>query len=277
MESIDGYLNQAWPILLNVIYAIVILIVGWIFANWVNRTIRRKGEASAKLDDTLIKVFAKTAKVLVLVVVVMAVLDKFGFKTTSLVAVVGALGLAIGMAWQGVLADFAAGIMILVLRPFKVGDTVDIAGELGHVEEVGLVTTRLNSVDNVAVIMPNSNVWGNNIKNLSLNDIRRVDMVIGFGYDDDIDHAKQTIKQVLSEDERILDDPAPQIAVSELGGSSVNVNVRPWTKKENYWALKFDLTEAIKKRFDEEGLNFPYPSQDIYFYNQDISEEGEGA
>lgn len=268
MENIDGYMAVAWPIILNAVFAIVILIIGWMIANWVNHKIRQKGKASEKLDDTLTAVFAKTAKVLVLVVVVLAVLDRFGVETTSLIAVIGALGLAIGLAWQGVLADFAAGIMILVMRPFKVGDAVDISGTSGVVEDVGLVMTKLNTFDNVAVFIPNSNIWGNNIKNMAINENRRVDMVIGFGYDDDIDHAIQTISQVLAEDERILDDPAPKIAVSELGGSSVDVIVRPWTKKHNYWDLKFDLTKRIKERFDEEGINFPYPSHDIYFHNE---------
>ncbi|SHG26402.1 small conductance mechanosensitive channel [Fodinibius roseus] len=268
METIDGYMATAWPFILNAVFAIVILIIGWMIANWVNRKIRQKGKASEKLDDTLTKVFAKTAKVLVLVVVVLAVLDRFGVETTSLVAVIGALGLAIGLAWQGVLADFAAGIMILVMRPFKVGDAVDISGTSGVVEEVGLVMTKMNTFDNVAMFIPNSNIWGNNIKNMAINENRRVDMVIGFGYDDDIDHAIRTISQVLAEDERILDDPPPKIAVSELGGSSVDVIVRPWTKKDNYWDLKFDLTKRIKERFDEEGINFPYPSHDIYFHNE---------
>lgn len=269
MDELNGWLAIAWPYIVNVVSAIIILIVGWIVANWVQGYIRKKGDTSPNLDKTLTLLFAKVAKVLILVVVVMAVLNQFGVQTASLVAVLGALGLAIGLAWQGVLADFAAGIMILVMRPFKVGDAVDIAGESGSVEEVGLITTRLNSFDNVAMIMPNSNVWGNNIKNLSKNDIRRVDMVIGFGYDDDIDHVKQVLKQILSEDDRILEDPEPLIAISELGGSSVNAKVRPWTKKENYWPLKHDLTEKIKKRFDAEGLNFPYPSQDVYLYDQE--------
>lgn len=269
MDEINGWIEIAWPYIMNVIFAVVILVVGWIVANWVKRKIRKKGDASPNLDDTLVRLFAKIAKALIMVVVIMAILGQFGVQTASLVAVLGALGLAVGMAWQGVLADFAAGIMILVMRPFSVGDPVDIAGTSGTVEEIGLMLTKINTFDNVAIFMPNSNVWGNNIKNMAVNDNRRVDMVVGFGYDDDIDHAKETISQVLSEDDRILEDPAPQVAVSELGGSSVNVIVRPWTKKENYWSLKHDLTERIKKRFDEEGLNFPYPSQDVYLYNQD--------
>lgn len=275
MENFDGYMVTVWPFILNAIFAIIILIVGWMVANWIYNKIWQKGKSSPKLDDTLTKVFAKTAKVLIMVVVVLAVLDRFGVETTSLVAVIGALGLAIGLAWQGVLADFAAGIMILVMRPFKVGDAVDISGTAGIVEEVGLVMTRMNSFDNVAIFIPNSNIWGNNIKNLATNDNRRVDMTIGFGYDDDIDHAIRTVEQVLAEDQRILSDPAPKIAVSELGGSSVDLVVRPWTKKEDYWDLKFDLTKRIKERFDEEGINFPYPSQDIYFHNE--SDENDEA
>lgn len=269
MENVDAYMATAWPFILNAIFAIIILIIGWIVANWVKKKIRLKGEVSPNLDDTLTRVFAKTAKILILAVVAMAVLDRFGVETTSLVAVIGALGLAIGLAWQGVLADFAGGIMILVMRPFKVGDAVEVDGISGLVEEVGLVITKINTFNNVAITMPNSNVWGNNIVNRSENAIHRIDMVVGFSYDDDMDLAIRTVEEILSESEYVLDDPAPKIAISELGGSSVDMVVRPWTERDNYWTLKFELTKRIKERFDEVGLNFPYPSQDIYFYNQD--------
>jgi small conductance mechanosensitive channel len=269
MENINGWLALAWPYILNTVFAIIILIVGWIVANWVQRNIRKKGDTSPQLDDTLTRLFAKVAKILVLAVVALAVLNQFGVQTASLVAVLGALGLAVGLAWQGVLADFAAGIMILVMRPFTVGDAVEVDGTTGKVEEVGLVVTKINTFNNVAITMPNSNVWGNNIINRSVNDIHRVDMVVGFGYDDDMDLALRTIKEILSESAYVLDDPAPQVEISELGGSSVNMVVRPWTERDNYWTLKFELTKRIKERFDEVGLNFPYPSQDIYFYNQD--------
>ena len=269
MESINGYAAVVWPYLLNAIFAIVILVVGWMVANWVQRKIKKKGDSSERLDDTLTRLFAKVAKILILVVVALAVLNRFGVQTASLVAVMGALGLAIGLAWQGVLADFAAGIMILVMRPFKVGDAVEVDGVTGKVEEVGLVVTKINTFNNVAITLPNSNVWGNNITNRSTNNIHRVDMVIGFGYDDDIDLAIRTVKEILDESELVLEDPAPQVAVSELGGSSVNIVVRPWTEKDNYWALKFGLTKRIKERFDEVGLNFPYPSHDVYLYNQE--------
>lgn len=254
---------------LNIISAIIILIVGWMVANWVKKKINQKGAESEKLDDTLTRVFAQTAKVAIMVFVMIAVLSQFGVQTASLIAVLGALGLAVGLAWDGVLADFAAGIMILVLRPFKVGDTIDFDSASGVVDEIGITVTKMHTFDNLDMTVPNSEIWGNVIINKSVNDIRRVDMTIGFGYDDDIDAAYRVIKEVLAGDDRILDDPAPQIAISELGGSSVNMIVRPWTAKENYWPLKFDLTERIKRRFDEEGINFPYPSHDVYMHNQD--------
>lgn len=273
MEDINNLQETIMPYLvdygLDLIGAILILIVGWIVANWIQKRIVRAGRKSEKLDETLTTIFGKTAKVIIMVVVVIAVLQQFGVQTASLLAVVGAAGLAIGLAWQGTLSDIAAGIMILILRPFKIGDAVEVAGTSGVIDEIGLVLTRMHTFDNVAIYMPNSDIWGSKIMNYAQNDNRRVDMVIGFSYGDDIDLAKRTIEEVLSQDDRILNDPAPQIAVSELGGSSVDVVVRPWTKKENYWPLKFDLTERIKKRFDEVGLNFPYPSRDVYIYNQD--------
>jgi small conductance mechanosensitive channel len=271
MENINSIIESIVPILvqygLKVLAAVFVLIVGWSVTGWLSKKVRRQCEKSETIDDTLTPLLAKLTKIGGLTVVVIFVLNMVGIQTASLVAVLGAAGLAIGLAWQGTLADVAAGVMLLVMRPFNVGDSVDIAGVSGTVKEIGLVTTQMNTFDNVAMVLPNSNVWGENIKNMSVNDIRRLDMVIGFGYDDDIDHAMETIKGVLEGDDRILDDPAPQIAVSELGGSSVNLNVRPWTKAEDYWPLKFDLTKRIKERFDEEGISFPYPSQDIYVHN----------
>jgi small conductance mechanosensitive channel len=272
MDQINSLSEDLMPYIiaygLNVIFAILILVVGWVVANWAKGKIIKKGRASEKLDDTLTLLFGKVTKILILIVVIMAVLGQFGVQTASFVAVLGALGLAVGLAWQGVLADFAAGMMILILRPFKVGDAVDIAGTSGVVQEIGIIITKLNTFDNVAMTLPNSNVWGNNIKNMSENDTRRVDMVIGFGYDDDIDEAMRVVNEVLAEDDRVLEDPAPQIAVSELGGSSVNIIVRPWTKKENYWPLKFDLTKRIKERFDEEDISFPFPQRDVHLFQE---------
>ena len=273
MDNINSVVESIIPLLveygLKVAGAIFVLVVGWSVAGWLSKKVRRQCEKSETIDATLTPLLSKITKILGLTVVVIFVLNMVGIQTASLVAVLGAAGLAIGLAWQGTLADIAAGVMLLVMRPFNVGDAVEIADVSGTVKEIGLVTTKMNTFDNVALVLPNSNVWGNNIKNMSTNDIRRLDMVVGFGYDDDIDHAMETIKEVLNEEDRILEDPAPQIAVSELGGSSVNVIVRPWTTKEDYWSLKFDLTKRIKERFDEEGINFPYPSHDVYIHNED--------
>ena len=272
MENISNIQETIMPLIveygLDLIGAILILFVGWIIANWIQKRIRKAGQKSEKLDETLTTIFAKTAKVVVMVVVVIAVLQQFGVQTASLLAVVGAAGLAIGLAWQGTLSDIAAGIMILIMRPFKIGDAVEVAGTSGVVDEIGLVLTKLHTFDNIAMYMPNSDIWGTKILNYAKNDNRRVDMVFGFGYDDDMDKAMQIAREILESDERVLDDPEPQIAVSELGDSSVNIIVRPWTAKENYWNLKFDITKRIKERYDEEGLSIPYPQRDVHLFQQ---------
>lgn len=253
---------------LDLVGAILILIVGWIVANWVKKRIIIAGRKSEKLDETITTVLAKTARVVILAVVVIAVLQQFGVQTASLLALVGAAGLAIGLAWQGTLSDIAAGMMILIMRPFKIGDTVEVAGTSGVVDEIGLVLTKMHTFDNVALYMPNSDIWGTKILNYATNDNRRVDMVFGFGYDDNMDRAMEIAREVLDADERVLEEPEPQIAVSELGDSSVNIIVRPWTAKENYWALKFDITKRIKERYDEEGLSIPYPQRDVHLFQQ---------
>lgn len=272
MEDISNLQETIMPYIveygLDLVGAILILIIGWIVANWVQKRVRKLGQKSEKLDETLTTIFAKTAKVIIMVVVVIAVLQQFGVQTASLLAVVGAAGLAIGLAWQGTLSDIAAGIMILIMRPFKIGDAVEVAGTTGVVDEIGLVLTKMHTFDNVAMFMPNSDIWGAKIMNYATNDIRRVDMVFGFGYDDNMDRAMEIAREILEADERVLEDPAPQIAVSELGDSSVNIIVRPWTTKEDYWALKFDVTKRIKERYDEEGLSIPYPQRDVHLFQQ---------
>lgn len=272
MEDISNLQETIMPYIveygLDLVGAILILVIGWVVANWIQRRVRKLGQKSEKLDETLTIIFAKTAKVIIMVVVVIAVLQQFGVQTASLLAVVGAAGLAIGLAWQGTLSDIAAGIMILIMRPFKIGDAVEVAGTTGVVDEIGLVLTKMHTFDNVAMFMPNSDIWGAKIMNYATNDIRRVDMVFGFGYDDNMDRAMEIAREILKADERVLEDPAPQIAVSELGDSSVNIIVRPWTAKENYWNLKFDITKRIKERYDEEGLSIPYPQRDVHLFQE---------
>lgn len=272
MENVEQVWEQAVMYLtqygLNVLGAIGILIIGWIAAGWLSKKVRKRAQKSEAIDDTLTPLLAKVTKILVLVVTALAVLNQFGIQTTSLVAILGAAGLAVGLAWQGTLSDIASGVMLLVMRPFNVGDSVDIGGESGVVQEIGLVVTKINTFNNIAIVMPNSNVWGNNIKNMSTNDHRRLDMLVGFSYDDDMDLAMETVKEILANDDRVLDDPAPQIAISELGDNAVGMIVRPWAKKEDFWALKFDLTKRIKEVFDEKSISFPYPQRDVHLFQQ---------
>jgi len=254
-------LTTTWG--LRVLGAIAVLIVGRIIAGRVRKLTYRVLER-ANTDPTLIPFFASISYYLVLTIVVIAVLNLFGVETTSLVAVIGAAGLAIGLALQGTLSNFASGVMLLTFRPFRAGDYVDIAGTAGTVDEIGLFTVRMNTPDNVQIIVPNSDVYGQTIKNYAANETRRVDMVMGISYDDNIGTAIDTINKVLEADSRVLKDPASTVAVSELADSSVNLVVRPWCKKEDYWNLRFDLTRKMKEELEAAGCSIPYPQHDVH-------------
>jgi len=201
-----------------------------------------------------------------LVFVVLAALGQLGIQTTSFIAVIGAAGLAIGLALQGSLANFAAGFLMIIFRPFKVGDYIEGAGVAGTVETIQIFTTQLQTPDNKTVIIPNAGLTAGNITNYSAKGTRRVDLVFGIGYGDDIDKARTIMEDILAKDERILKDPAPKIAVVELADSSVNFVVRPWVKSENYWDVYFDTTENIKKSFDAQGISIPFPQRDVHMY-----------
>ena len=248
---------------LQVVGAIAVLIVGRIVAGWLRRMTRRALER-AKVDAVLIPFLANGVYYLALIVVVIAVLSLFGIETTSLIAVLGAAGLAVGLALQGTLSNFAAGVMLLIFRPFKVGDFVEVAGTGGSVQEVGIFSSVLHTPDNVRITIPNSAVYGDTIKNYSANDTRRNDLVVGISYDDDIARAIDTIQKVLSGDSRVLGDPAPTLAVGELGDSSVNLVVRPWCAGSDYWALRFDLTRKLKEELEAAGCSIPYPQHDVH-------------
>lgn len=243
---------------LKIIGAIIILILGRIAAG-IGRSICRKVLEKTKTDTAIVSFVGSLAYVIILVFAVLAALAKFGIQTTSFVAVLGAAGFAIGFALQGSLANFAAGVLILVLRPFKVGDYIEGAGVAGTVKDIELFTTIISTVDNVKIIVPNGKLFGDVIKNVSGYDTRRVDLVIGIGYGSSIQKAYEVVKKILDDDERVLSDPAPQIAVSELADSSVNLVVRPWVKSGDYWDTKFDLTRRIKEAFDENGIEIPFP------------------
>jgi small conductance mechanosensitive channel len=248
---------------LQVIGAIAVLIVGRIIAGSLRRVTRR-GLERAQLDAVLVPFLANGVYYLTLVVVVIAVLSLFGIETTSLIAVLGAAGLAVGLALQGTLSNFAAGVMLLIFRPFKVGDYVEVAGTAGSVQEVGIFSTVLHTPDNVKITVPNSSVYGDTIKNYSANDTRRNDLVVGISYDDDIARAVDTVRKVLEGDSRVLTDPAPTIAVGELGDSSVNLVVRPWCAAGDYWPLRFDLTRKLKEELEAAGCSIPYPQRDVH-------------
>ncbi len=250
---------------LSVIGAIALLIVGRIVAAW-GRGISRRALTKADVDPTLVAFFAKAIYYLILIVVLIAVLGLFGVQTTSLIAVLGAAGLAVGLALQGTLSNFAAGVMLLIFRPFKLDDFVDIGGTMGSVVEIGLFSTTLKTPDNVKIVVPNSSVWGGTISNFNGYDTRRIDLVIGISYDDNIQTAMDTIRKIVTSDERVMADPALQIAVSNLGDSSVDLVVRPWCQGSDYWDLRFDLTKKLKEGLEAAGCSIPYPQQDVYMH-----------
>jgi len=263
LQKIYEYLATYW---LQVIAAIVILVVGRWLAKLISKLIA-KAMKRAKIDDILTNFVKNLSYVALLVFVVIAAMNKLGIDTTSFAVVVGAAGLAIGFALQGSLANFAAGIMLIIFKPFKVGDFVELAGKKGTVKEIQIFNTILNSPDNVRVIIPSGQVTGSNIMNFTVNGTRRVDLVVGVSYDDDLKKAKQVIEHVLAEDNRILADPPTTVAVSELGDSSVNFVVRPWVKTADYWNVYFNITENVKIALDKNGITIPYPQRDIHMIN----------
>jgi small conductance mechanosensitive channel len=254
---------SAWG--LRLLGAIALLLLGRIAAGWVRRGVRRALQR-AKTDSTLVPFIANVAYWIILAAIIVAVLGMVGIQTASLLAVLGAAGLAVGLALQGTLSNVASGVMLLVFRPFQVGDYIEAGGTAGSVESIGLFSTTLNTPDNVRIILPNSSVYGQTIKNYAANETRRNDMIVGVSYDDDIGLAIQTIKKVLGADERVLADPEPVIAVAELGDSSVNIVVRPWCKKENYWALRFDMMRTMKEALEAAGCSIPFPQRDVHLF-----------
>ena len=250
---------------LKIVAAIVIFIVG----RWVARALKRltvRMMTKAEIDETLISFVGNLTYVVLLIFVIIAALNQLGIQTTSFIAIIGAAGLAIGLALQGSLANFAAGVLMIIFRPFKVGDYVEAAGVAGVVEQVQIFTTQLKTPDNKTIIIPNASVTGGTITNFSAKDTRRVDMVIGVGYGDDLKKVREILEDILAKDDRILKDPEPTIGVMELADNSVNFAVRPWVKSEDYWGVYFDSTETVKRRFDEEGISIPYPQRDVHLY-----------
>jgi small conductance mechanosensitive channel len=250
---------------MKVVAAIIIFIVGRWVAKAVTNFIKRLMTKS-KTDETLVKFVGSLSYIALLAFVIIATLNQLGIQTASFIAVLAAAGLAIGLALQGSLGNFAAGVLMIIFKPFKVGDYIEGAGVAGTVEEIQIFTTQLVTPDNKTIIVPNAKMTGDNITNYSVKGTRRVDFVFGIGYGDDIDHARQVIEGIISQDERVLKDPAPMVAVSELADSSVNFTVRAWTNGGDYWPFYYDTTEKVKKQFDAEGISIPFPQHDVHVY-----------
>ncbi len=257
--------STAATMLGSIVYAIIILAIGFWGAKMVSRLLRGIMERR-DIDQALTGFIGNLTNALVITFAVIAALNQLGIQTTSLVAVVGAAGLAIGLALKDSLGNFAAGVMILIFKQFKAGDVIDAAGVLGVVETLNIFSTQLKTADNKTIFVPNGKLIGDNIINYSTKPTRRVDLVIGVSYKADLSHVKSVLTDILAGDSRILKDPGPTIGVLELADNSVNFAVRPWVEAADYWAVYFDLHASIKTRFDAEGIGIPYPQRDVHLH-----------
>lgn len=258
--------TYAVPWSINIVMALAIFVVGRLVVKLLVR-LAKNVLNKANVDTILVNFISSILRSVLLLLVVIASLNQLGVDTTSLIALIGAAGLAIGLALQGSLQNLASGVMLVIFRPFNSGDQIEAAGVAGKVITIGIFTTTLRTGDNREIIVPNGAIFSGNITNLSARDTRRIDMVFGIGYDDDIQKAKAIIQKILDEDDRVLKEPAALIAVAELADSSVNINVRPWSSTENYWKVNFDTHEKIKLAFDAAGVSIPYPQMDVHQVN----------
>ena len=272
MDSVDfSWVVEARDLIVHytpsVLGGIAILFIGWMASKIVARSLRAALGRFERVDATLRNFFVSLVRYIILIFTVLAVLSAFGVQTASLIAIFGAAGLAVGLALQGTLSNVAAGVMLLLFRPFKVGDYIDGGGgAAGTVKDLSLFTTELATPDNVQIIVPNSLLWGAVLKNYSFYPTRRVDFLLAISYDDSIGTAFEVIHEVIAADQRIHAEPAPQVVVGELADSSVNIIVRVWARSADYWDLKFDLTKRFKEGLEAKGLTIPYPQQDVYMH-----------
>ncbi len=264
---VDTY---AIPWGINIVFAIAIYIVGRFIAKGIVNVFG-KVLSRSKYDDMLVDFLKGILNAILMLFVIVAALDRLGVDTTSLVAILGAAGLAIGLSLQGSLQNFAAGVMLLVFKPFKAGDFVEAAGEAGVIQNISIFTTIMTTGDNKQVIIPNGSIYSGNITNYSAKDTRRVDIVVGIINKKNIKRAKEVLQEIADADDRILKEPAVTIAVAELADSSVNFVVRPWAATSDFWGVKFDFTEQVKLRFDAEGISIPFPQMDIHIQKEESS------
>ena len=270
-EDIQNLLEQVYAVLvsygLNVLGALAIIIIGFMAAGWARRSLERALSRSGRIDTTLVRFFGSLLRYAIIAFVIIAALQQFGVQATSLVAVFGAAGLAIGLALQGTLSNVAAGVMLLMFRPFKIGDFITAGGQTGTVKEIGLFTTEMATGDNVKIIVPNGQIWGSAIQNFSGHTTRRVDLMMGIDYGDNIDTAMATINRVIGEESRALKDPESVVAVAELADSSVNIVVRVWVNAADYWGVRWDITKKLKEQLEADGISIPYPQQVVHHVN----------
>ena len=252
---------------LNVLGALAILVLGKIAASGIRKMIRKIMNRRG-VDPTLVGFVSSLIYAGLMAFVIIAAMGKLGIQTASFVAVLGAAGLAIGLALQGSLSNFAAGVLMIIFKPFKAEDYVDAGGASGFIDEIGIFTTTIRTLDNKKVIVPNSKIMSDNITNYTARETRRVDLTAGISYDDDIDKAKSILMAILQEDERVLKDPPPFVGLSEMAESSINFTVRGWVKTSDYWGVYFDTNEKIKKRFDAQDITIPFPQRDVHIFNE---------
>lgn len=265
--DIQAAIEEYSPLVITYGVKILMALVVFIVGKWLAKKIAAMLKATmlkSGIDETVVTFASNLAFGLLMTVVIIASLAQLGIQTASFVAIIGAAGLAVGLALQGSLSNFASGVMIIMFRPIKQGDFVEAGGVAGVVKDISIFVTTMNTPDNKTIIVPNSDIIGGPITNYSTQATRRVDMVVGISYDSDMQKAKEILQQLADNDERVLKDPAPTIAVSELADSSVNLVFRPWVNSADFWPTKFDLTEQIKMKFDEAGIGIPFPQMDVH-------------
>lgn len=268
-------IDKALPIALgwagNIAMALIILILGFTVAGWMSRVVRRVLSKSGKVDPIVVGFFASFIRYAIIGFTLVAVLAEFGIETTSIIAVFGAAGLAIGLALQGTLSHLAAGVMLLFFRPFKIGDFVEVGSIVGTVKDITLFTTDLATLDNKKVIVPNGNIWGNPITNYNANGTRRCETVMGISYSDDISKAQNVMRDLISSDSRVMADPVLNIVVSSLGDSSVNLTAYYWTQSTDFFATRMDMNKRLKEAFDREGIDIPFPHRTVFTHSASAS------
>ncbi|MAY71831.1 mechanosensitive ion channel family protein [Halomonas litopenaei] len=252
--------------LINLVAAAAIFIIG----RWVAKAVHKvvvKGMQRADVEPLLVKFLGNILYALLLTFVILAAISRIGIQTASLIAVIGAAGLAVGLALQGSLANFAAGVMVIIFRPYRIGDYVEAGGVSGTVEDVQIISTELSTPDNRKIIVPNGQMMSGAVVNYSAHATRRVDLTVGVGYDDDIDTVRRVLESVVADDPRVLSEPAPNIRMNAMGDSSITWIVRPWVQASDYWDVYWEMTEEIKRRFDREGISIPFPQRDVHLYH----------